>query len=150
MLPEMQKVSPLKENEKVPTFSTSDSQGNKISDQSLLGKNYIFYFYLGTTPLVALHRHVDLEIIMIFYKKNILLFGISGDSAKSHENFIKKYNLPFPLIMDEDTLARTLEYGEKKFKGKTFEGIHRMSFHKRFKHNRKTFTKVKAKTHPSN
>ena len=43
-----------------------------------------------------------------FIQKNILLFGISGDSAKSHENFIKKYNLPFPLIMDEDhSLARS-------------------------------------------
>ena len=62
----------------------------KFPTKVYLAKIISFIFTLGTTPLVVLHRHVDLEIIMIFIQKNILLFGISGDSAKSHENFIKK------------------------------------------------------------
>ena len=148
----MQKVSPLKENEKVPAFSTSDSQGNKISDQILLGKNYIFYFYpRDNTPGCTAQACGFRDNYDFFRQKNILLFGISGDSAKSHENFIKKYNLPFPLIMDEDhSLARSFGvWGEKKFMGKTFEGIHRMSFLINDSGIiEKTFTKVKAKTHP--
>lgn len=67
----------------------------------------------------------------IEYKKlNILILGVSTDGEKSHCKFIGKYDLPFPLLIDEDHKMSEAfgVWGEKKFLGKTFNGIHRMSF----------------------
>lgn len=56
--------------------------------------------------------------------------GVSTDGEKSHCKFIGKYDLPFPLLIDEDHKMSEAfgVWGEKKFMGKTFNGIHRMSF----------------------
>ena len=69
--------------------------------------------------------------LYIEYKKlNILILGVSTDGEKSHCKFIGKYDLPFPLLIDEDHKMSEAfgVWGEKKFMGKTFNGIHRMSF----------------------
>jgi peroxiredoxin Q/BCP len=41
----MQKISPLHENDHTPKFSTTDSEGNSISNENLLGHKYLIYFY---------------------------------------------------------------------------------------------------------
>ena len=112
----MQEVSPLKEKDPVPEFSTSDSQGNLYSKQSLLGKTYLFYFYPRdntpgcTAQACGFRDHYDL-----FIKNNVQIFGISGDSEKSHEKFRIKYNLTFPLLMDkENELAKAFGVWGKK------------------------------------
>ena len=58
------------------------------------------------------------------------MFGISKDSEASHEKFRNKYTLPFPLIADTKLeLAKAFGvFGEKKFIGRIFDGVHRMSF----------------------
>ena len=55
---------------------------------------------------------------------------MSKDDESSHSKFREKYGLPFPLIADTGLeLANAYGvYGEKKFMGKTYDGIHRMSF----------------------
>ncbi len=149
----MQKISPIQENEIVPIFSTIDSEGNPVSNSNLKGKKYLLYFYPRdntpgcTAQACGFRDHYD-----FFIKKDIKLFGISGDSSKSHEKFRQKFNLPFPLLMDEENeLAKAFGvWGEKKFMGRTFEGIHRMSFLINEDGNvEKAYTKVKAKTHPT-
>ena len=59
-----------------------------------------------------------------------MIIGISADSMSSHEKFISKYELPFPLIADPEKKLITLfgVWGPKKFMGKTYDGIHRKSF----------------------
>ncbi len=58
------------------------------------------------------------------------IFGVSVDSAKSHEKFISKFNLPFPLLSDDD--HRIVEaYGvwvEKSMYGKKYMGAERSTF----------------------
>lgn len=69
--------------------------------------------------------------LYIEYKNlNTLILGVSTDGEKSHCKFIGKYDLPFPLLIDEDHKMSEAfgVWGEKKFMGKTFNGIHRMSF----------------------
>ena len=58
------------------------------------------------------------------------MFGISPDGEKSHRKFIDKHSLPFSLLVDEDhAIAEAFGvWGEKKFMGRTFDGVHRMSF----------------------
>ena len=65
-----------------------------------------------------------------FRELGVLILGISPDHAKSHRKFIDKYKLPFPLLVDEDhSIAEAFGvWGEKKFMGRTFDGVHRMSF----------------------
>lgn len=59
-----------------------------------------------------------------------MIVGVSKDSMTSHEKFRAKFELPFPLIADTELeLASAYGvWGEKKFMGKTFDGVHRMSF----------------------
>ncbi|MBK8954941.1 MAG: peroxiredoxin [Saprospiraceae bacterium] len=60
-------------------------------------------------------------------KKNIYTLGVSPDDEKKHKRFIEKYQLPFPLVVDQDhALAKRLGiFGLKKFMGRVYEGIHR-------------------------
>jgi peroxiredoxin Q/BCP len=60
----------------------------------------------------------------------IQVIGVSADSGISHQKFVDKFNLPFPLIADED--KKVIEafgvWGPKKFMGKEYDGIHRTTF----------------------
>ena len=78
------------------------------------------------------------------------MFGVSLDSEKSHQKFIDKFSLPFPLLADtERKLADSFgTYGEKKFMGRTYMGVNRMTFlideQGKIK---KIFSKVKPEKH---
>jgi peroxiredoxin Q/BCP len=63
-------------------------------------------------------------------KNGFQVIGISTDSIKSHKKFEDKYSLPFPLVADEDKKIVELYgvWGEKKFMGKTYDGINRTTF----------------------
>jgi peroxiredoxin Q/BCP len=65
-----------------------------------------------------------------FKKLGVQVFGVSVDSVKSHGKFVKKYDLPFTLLADEDkTLVKEYGvWGKKKFMGREYMGINRMSF----------------------
>jgi len=56
--------------------------------------------------------------------------GVSADPTNSHKKFEQKYNLPFPLIADTDKkiINEYGVWGEKKFMGRKFDGIHRVTF----------------------
>ena len=58
------------------------------------------------------------------------MLGVSKDTAKSHNKFIDKYQLPFPLLCDSDCAVATLydSYGLKKFMGKEYMGMMRNTF----------------------
>jgi len=149
----MSTVSPLCEGTEVPAFSTTDDQAEPISRENLLGKKYLLYFYpRDNTPGCTAEACGFRDLLKDFEKKNTLIFGVSGDSVKTHQKFRKKFDLPFPLLMDEDhSLAKAFGvWGEKKFMGRTFDGIHRMSFLVDGAGKiEKAYHKVKAKDHPA-
>ena len=143
---------PIKALTEVPEFSTKDSLGNSFSKKSLLGKKYLLFFYpRDNTPGCTAEACGFRDQQSFFDKKNILIFGISGDSSNSHEKFRQKFDLPFPLLLDLDNkIAKAFGvWGKKTFMGRTFEGIHRTTFlvnDEAFVV--KTYSKVKAKSHP--
>jgi len=149
----MLEASPLKELERIPLFSTCDSEGNPFSREILLGSRYLLFFYpRDNTPGCIAEVCGLRDNYSFFQNKNIQVFGISGDSVQSHEKFKRKYDFPFPLLLDENNhIAKTFGVlGKKKFMGRVYEGIHRTSF--LINENgiiEKTFLKVKAKTHAS-
>ncbi len=146
-------ASPLKEPERIPLFSTSDSEGNPVSREMLLGSKYLLFFYpRDNTPGCTAEACGFRDNYNFFQNKNIQIFGISGDSTQSHEKFKRKYEFPFPLLLDENhQIAKSFGvWGKKQFMGRVFEGIHRTSF--LINENgiiEKAYLKVKAKTHPT-
>ncbi len=65
-----------------------------------------------------------------FLAKGYDVLGVSADSAKRQQNFINKNGLPFPLLADEDKIVINSfgVWGPKKFMGREFDGIHRVTF----------------------
>ena len=124
-------MTTLEAGDKSPNFSGTDENGNKISLKDFKGKKLILFFYpRDNTPTCTVEacnlrdNYADLQAA------GYALLGVSPDSAKKHTNFIKKHDLPFPLLADED-LAVTKAYevwGPKKFMGKEFDGLHRTTF----------------------
>ena len=59
-----------------------------------------------------------------------MVLGVSPDPIKKHEKFVEKKELPFTLISDEDKIICNLfgVWGEKKFMGRTYDGVHRTTF----------------------
>ena len=121
----------LIEGKKAPEFKGVDQNGNEISLKDFKGKKVILYFYPkddtpGCTAQACNLRDNYSDLIT----QGFQVIGISTDSVKSHKKFEAKYELPFPLIADEDQkiVEKYGVWGEKQFMGKTFIGTHRTLF----------------------
>lgn len=121
----------LKVGDKAPDFSVKDQSGNEIKLSDYAGKRVVVYFYPkdntpGCTAQACNIRdnYSDLE------KEGIIILGVSADSEASHEKFINKFDLPFTLLADVDKkmLNDYGVWGEKKFMGRIYDGIHRTTF----------------------
>ena len=117
--------------DKMPAFSVADQNGNTVTNELLLGKKTVLYFYpkdstLGCTAEACNLRDNYERFIAAGYQ----VYGVSKDSQKSHLNFIAKNNLPFPLLSDPSTemLQAFGAWGEKKRCGKTCIGTLRKTF----------------------
>ena len=128
----MIKANPITEGKRAPNFSVNDESGNLIDSKEIKKKSHIIlYFYpRDNTPGCTLQACDLRDNYQKLSNMPLLIFGVSGDSEQSHQKFRSKLSLPFPLLMDEQNiLAKSYGvWGEKKFMGKTFEGIHRTTF----------------------
>ena len=128
----MIKANPITEGNRAPDFSVNDESGNLIDSKEIKKKSHIIlYFYpRDNTPGCTLQACDLRDNYQKLSNMPLLIFGVSGDSEKSHQKFRSKLSPPFPLLMDEQNiLAKSYGvWGEKKFMGKTFEGIHRTTF----------------------
>jgi peroxiredoxin Q/BCP len=121
----------LKIGDKAPAFSCKDQNGNEINLEDYKGKKVVLYFYPkdntpGCTAQACNIRDNYSELV----KNNIVILGASADDENMHQKFISKFDLPFPLLSDVDHALLNLYgvWGEKKFMGKTYDGIHRTTF----------------------
>ena len=141
----------LKEGDKAPDFTVNDSQGKRLRLKDLRGKKVVLYFYpKDDTPGCTKEACSFRDSFAQFKKCDIEVLGVSLDSEKSHQKFIKKYDLPFRLLVDsERAIADSYgTFGEKKFMGRTYMGIHRMTFLIDEKGKiKKIFSKVKPEEH---
>ena len=117
--------------DQAPLFTLQDDQGNTVSLADLTGKKVLIYFYPkaltpGCTTQACALRDVKTELEEL----NTLVYGISPDPVKKLARFVEKKELNFPLLSDEDhAIADAFGvWGEKKFMGKIYDGIHRISF----------------------
>ena len=124
-------MTTLKEGTKAPAFKGVDQDGNSISLSDFKGKKVVLYFYPhdGTPGCTAQACNLRDNYAQLI-NSGFQIIGISTDTVKSHKKFETKYNLPFPLIADEDNSIADKYgvWGQKKFMGREFIGIHRTTF----------------------
>ncbi len=141
----------LKETDKAPAINSFDQDGNSFNLEDYKGKKLILYFYPKDNTPGCTNQACNLrDNFENLKQKGFLVFGISPDSAKSHNRFIEKHSLPFPFIMDEDKKIMNDfgVWGEKKNYGRTYMGVHRTTFIIDEEGNiEKLFTKVNTKAH---
>jgi thioredoxin-dependent peroxiredoxin len=124
-------MTTLKVGDKAPLFSGLDQNGvaHKLEDYS--GKKLVVFFYPKASTPGCTAEACDLrDNFERFKANNYELLGVSADSAKAQAKFIEKYELPFPLLADEDksVIQAFGVWGPKKFMGKEYDGIHRTTF----------------------
>ncbi|HNW98896.1 MAG TPA: thioredoxin-dependent thiol peroxidase [Bacteroidales bacterium] len=143
----------IKEGDTAPDFTGKDQNGNNISLKDFKGKKTVLYFYpKDSTPGCTQEACNLKDNYHSFLNKGYVVIGISADNEKSHQKFIEKYQLPFPLIAD--TEKKIIEaygvWGKKKFMGREFMGILRTTFIIDEKGIvEKIITKVDTKNHTS-
>ncbi|HEY6805230.1 MAG TPA: thioredoxin-dependent thiol peroxidase [Pyrinomonadaceae bacterium] len=141
----------VKEGTTAPAFKTTDQNGDAVSLKDLKGKKVVLYFYpKDDTPGCTKEACSFKDAYSKFKKKGITILGVSPDSEKSHQKFIAKFELPFTLLADTDhSIADAYGvYGEKKFMGRTYMGVHRTTFLIDEKGKiKKVFEKVKPEDH---
>lgn len=117
--------------EKAPAFEGKDQNGNVVKLSNFKGKKVALYFYpKDNTPTCTVEACNLRDNFSALKKAGIEVIGISMDEEKSHQKFIEKYNLPFPLIADteKEIIEAFGVWGEKKFMGKVYDGIHRITY----------------------
>lgn len=115
----------------MPAFNVADQDGNTITNEQLVGKKTVIYFYpKDSTPGCTAEACNLRDNYEHFLAQGYQVYGVSKDSQKSHLNFIAKNNLPFPLLSDPTTemLQAFGAWGEKKMYGKTSIGTLRKTF----------------------
>jgi peroxiredoxin Q/BCP len=144
-------VANLKEGDKAPDFTVRDGAGETVRLKDFRGKRVVLYFYpKDDTPGCTKEACAFRDSFAKFKKRGIEVLGVSFDTEAKHKKFAQKYDLPFRLLADTDkTIAEGYgTYGEKKFMGRTYMGIHRMTFLIDEKGKiKKIYNKVKPEEH---
>ena len=141
----------LKAGDKAPDFTGTLHDETTVSLSDYAGKKLIIFFYPkddtpGCTAAACSLRDGFGELKASGYE----LLGVSPDKPAKHRKFIEKYDLPMPLLADEDhTMMNAYgTWGAKKFMGREYDGVLRTTFV--IDENGvidRVYTKVKTKTH---
>lgn len=144
-------ITPLAAGSPAPDVSLLDQNGESISLSDLKGKKVLFYFYpKAMTPGCTVQAQGLRDIKAELDTHNVVTLGVSIDPVKRLGKFIERDELNFTLLSDEDHAAADAfgVWGEKKFMGKVYDGLHRISFlineEGIIEH---VFNKFKTKTH---
>jgi peroxiredoxin Q/BCP len=124
-------VSELKAGDPAPDIETVNQNGDQVSLKGLRGKRVVIYFYpKDNTPGCTAQACAFRDAYPQIEAANAVVLGVSPDGAKSHQNFRSKYELPFPLLIDQDhKIAEAFGvWQEKSMYGRKYMGILRSHF----------------------
>jgi thioredoxin-dependent peroxiredoxin len=114
-----------------PELAIPDQDGKTVTLMSYRGKQVVLYFYPkddtpGCTKESCDFRDVESQIL----RAGGTILGVSLDGRESHQKFIKKFGLPFPLLCDKDAVISKVYgvYKEKSMYGRKYWGIERSTF----------------------
>ena len=144
-------MNTLKVGDKVPSFTVNDHLGNLQSLEQYKGSKVVVFFYPKANTPGCTAEACDLrDHYAELTKAGYILLGVSADNEKTQKNFVDKFDFPFPLLADteKEVIKAFGVWGLKKFMGKEYDGIHRMTFIIDKKGNiERVIDKVKTKEH---
>ncbi|KEA62047.1 Thiol peroxidase, Bcp-type [Marinobacterium lacunae] len=121
----------LEAGQPAPDFNAVDQNGDPITLSQFRGQKVVLYFYPRDNTPGCTAQACDLrDNYERLQSQGYQVIGVSTDNEKKHQNFIAKYDLPFPLIADTDNAVHEL-YGTwqlKKNYGKEYMGTVRTTF----------------------
>lgn len=121
-------MAELKAGDKAPDFTLPGNGGSTIKLSDHLGKAVVLYFYpKDDTPGCTIEAKDFTSAAGDFAKAGAVVIGMSPDSVKSHDKFVKKHELGIALAADEEKNVLD-SYGvwkEKSMYGKTYMGVER-------------------------
>ncbi len=118
-------------NQPAPDFHTINQRSEAVNLAALKGKKILLYFYpKAMTPGCTTQACGLRDSIAAFTSRNCVVLGISPDAPERLQKFIERDHLNFDLLADEDhRIAQSYGvWGLKKFMGREYEGVHRISF----------------------
>lgn len=121
----------LKVGDKAPDFTSTDQNGNPVKLTDFTGKKVILYFYpKDLTPGCTTQACNFRDNASLLKDKGFVVLGVSADDVKKHQKFIEKHDLNFTLLADteRDVINKYGVWGNKKFMGREYDGIHRETF----------------------
>jgi thioredoxin-dependent peroxiredoxin len=116
---------------KAPEFELVDQDNKKQALKDYLGRWVVVYFYpKDNTPGCTKEACNFRDSYQQLLSKKVVILGISKDSVESHLKFAQKYQLNFPLLADPDKKVIKVygAWGVKKFMGREFEGVRRITY----------------------
>ena len=141
----------LEKGDSAPQFELLDQNSERVKLTDFNGSKVLVYFYpKAMTPGCTVQAQGLRDSYEALKSHNLVVLGISVDPVKRLAKFIEKEQLNFTLLSDEDhAVADDFGvWGEKKFMGKVYDGLHRLSFlideHGKIDH---VFNKFKTKDH---
>lgn len=117
--------------DKFPDLLGVDAYGNEVRLSDYPGKKFVLYFYpKDNTPGCTAEACSLNDGLSRLADAGFQVIGVSKDSAASHQKFIDKYALKFPLVADTDTVLCQLAgvWQKKKMAGREYMGIVRTTF----------------------
>lgn len=124
-------MAQVREGAKAPKFALRDKDGNSHGIGKAQSDFTVLYFYpKDDTPGCTIEAQEFSKNLKSFASRKASVIGVSGGDEKSKEKFCKKYKLEVPLVSDTDfAVSRAYGvYGDKKFMGRVYKGIHRKTF----------------------
>jgi peroxiredoxin Q/BCP len=124
-------MATITEGAKAPAFKGKDQAGKLVSLANYKGKKLILFFYpKDNTPGCTAEACSLRDNYKLLQKNGFELLGVSIDDEKSHQKFITKFDLPFPLLADTDqSVVNSYEvWVEKSMYGRKYMGTARKTF----------------------
>jgi peroxiredoxin Q/BCP len=121
----------MRQSTALPRFDLPASGGGRLTSDALTGRRTVLYFYpKDDTPGCTIEGREFTELYPRFKERGVEVFGVSPDSGRSHEKFIKKCELGVPLVSDPDhVLIGALGlWKEKTYMGRSYMGVERSTF----------------------
>jgi peroxiredoxin Q/BCP len=124
-------MNTLKVGDKAANFEAKDQDGNLIKLSDYKGKKLVVFFYpKANTPGCTLEACSLSNNYKELQKQGYEILGVSADTEKKQSNFRNKFGFAYPLLadVDKEVIDSFGVWGSKKFMGRTYDGIHRITF----------------------
>lgn len=121
----------LKSGKTIPAFRSTLQDGSVISSVDLSRGKVVLYFYPQDNTPTCTEEACNLrDHYAALIKAGYKIYGVSPDSIRKHQNFIKKFSLPFDLISDPylDIIKKFGVWGPKVLFGRHYDGVLRTTF----------------------